>query len=291
MSVVVPAYNEAATIARVLDDLLSVAAQQCWEIIVVDDGSTDRTLQILADLESQHRSGASRLHLIRHSSNRGYGAALKSGIRHARADRVASMDADGQHHAAQLVSLLSEIERHDMVVGQRTGLLHSPLWRMPGKWLLGAMSAFLLRRRIPDLNSGLRVFRSDVIRRYLHVCPDGFSFSTTSTLVLIHRGYDVRFVPIDVTPRIGQSAVSMVTGFRAVLLIVRLAMLLAPLRLFIPIGVVSGVAGIAWAIPYFVERRGLTTASLLLILNGLVIVLFGFLADQIAELRKERLEK
>ncbi len=68
-------------------------------------------------------------------------------------------------------------------------------------------------------------------------------------------------------------------------------MLLAPLRLFIPIGVVSGVAGIAWAIPYFVERRGLTTASLLLILNGLVIVLFGFLADQIAELRKERLEK
>ena len=291
LTVVVPAYNEAATIEGVLEDLLQVAEQQHWEVIVVDDGSSDETSKILAALESRTPLAAVLFHVVRHGRNRGYGAALKSGIRRASAKRVASMDADGQHHAAQLLDLLTHADQNDMVVGQRRGILHSPLWRIPGKMVLGAMATFLLRRRIPDLNSGLRLFRTDIIRRYLHLCPDGFSFSTTSTLVLLDRGYEVHFVPIDVAARVGRSAVSVATGLRAVLLIIRLAMLLAPLRLFLPVGVASAAVGVVWAIPYLIDGRGLTTTALLLILNGLLIVLFGFLADQIAELRKERLEE
>ena len=291
LTVVVPAYNEAATIEGVLEDLLQVAEQQHWEVIVVDDGSSDETSKILAALESRTPPPAVLFHVVRHGRNRGYGAALKSGIRRASAKRVASMDADGQHHAAQLLDLLTHADQNDMVVGQRRGILHSPLWRIPGKMVLGAMATFLLRRRIPDLNSGLRLFRTDIIRRYVHLCPDGFSFSTTSTLVLLDRGYEVHFVPIDVAARVGRSAVSVATGLRAVLLIIRLAMLLAPLRLFLPVGVASAAVGVVWAIPYLIDGRGLTTTALLLILNGLLIVLFGFLADQIAELRKERLEE
>ena len=291
LTVVIPAYNEAKTIEQVLEDILPVAEQHRWEVVVVDDGSTDDTPKIVAARASQLSLGSVRLHVIHHTRNRGYGAALKSGIRRAKAARVASMDADGQHHAAQLLDLLTQCGENDMVVGQRTKILHSPLWRIPGKMVLGAMATFLLRRRIPDLNSGLRVFRTDVIRRYLHLCPEGFSFSTTSTLVLLDRGYDVRFVPIEIAARVGKSAVSVATGFGAVLLIIRLAMLLAPLRLFLPIGIVSAVLGIAWAVPYLIAGRGLTTTALLLILNGFLIVLFGLLADQIAQMRKERLEE
>ena len=291
LTVVVPVYNEAATIEKVIEDLLSAAVQFHWEVIIVDDGSTDETSKILATLASRQTKVPSRLHVIHHSRNRGYGAALKSGIRLAKAARVASMDADGQHQALQLVDLSDRFGENDMVVGQRMKILHSPLWRIPGKIVLGAMATLLLRRRIPDLNSGLRIFRTDLIRRYLHLCPDGFSFSTTSTLVLLDRGYDVHFVPIEIKSRIGKSAVSLTTGFGAALLIIRLAMLLAPLRLFLPVGIVSSVLGMFWAIPYLIAGRGLTTAALLLIVNGLLIVLFGLLADQIAQMRKERLEE
>jgi hypothetical protein len=163
---------------------------------------------------------------------------------------------------------------------------------MPGKWMLSWMASRFTGTRIPDLNSGLRVFRTDDVRRYLHLCPDGFSFSTTSTMVMLHRGYAVAFEPIEIRAREGSaSTVTVRTGFETLMLILRLIMLLSPLRLFLPIGAVSMFLGVAWAVPYLVARRGLTVTALLLLVNGLLTVLFGLLADQIAELRKERFEE
>ncbi|HEX2254616.1 MAG TPA: glycosyltransferase family 2 protein [Thermoanaerobaculia bacterium] len=288
VSVVVPAYNERGAVGPFLDELLPAAREAGWEVIVVDDGSTDGTAEVLA---ARAAEDGDVLRVVTHPLNRGYGAALKSGIRRARAASVATMDSDGQHSPGELARLLPLAADHDLVIGQRTRLLHSPLWRMPGKWVLGWMASHFAGRRIPDLNSGLRVFRTAVIRRYLHLCPEGFSFSTTSTMVLLHRRYAVANVPIAVRPRQGASTVSVRTGFDTLLLILRLVMLLAPLRIFLPLGALSIALGLAWTVPYLLARQGLTVASLLLIVTGVLIVLTGLLADQIAELRKERFEE
>ena len=284
LTVVVPVYNEEASVGGVLNDLLPTIESRGWSLLVVDDGSTDGTAAALAAVQSPC------LRVVRHVRNRGYGAALKTGIRTASTELIACMDGDGQHAVSELLKVASSASDNAMVVGQRKGLTQSPLWRVPGKWLLTFMARLLLGRRIADLNSGLRVFRTDVIRRYVHLCPDGFSFSTTSTFVLMHRGYAVSYVPIDVSPRAGKSAVTVGTGFQAILLVVRLAMLLSPLRIFLPLAAVSFFGGLLWTIPYLMARRGVTVAAVLLILNGVLVSLFGLLADQIASLRKERFE-
>lgn len=287
LSIVIPVYNEIQSIHTFLPDVLSTAAQRDWQVIAVNDGSVDGSGGVLDELAVKN---STVLHVIHHTSNRGYGAALKSGIRSVNTELVATMDSDGQHNIAMLSALLEQAQTSEMVVGRRREIIHSSPWRMPGKWFLNVLASYLSQQSIPDLNSGLRVFHVPVIRRYLHLFPNGFSFSTTSTLILINRGYNVSYVPIDVQVRTGKSTVSVRTGFDTIVLILRLIMLLAPLRIFLSVSSLSVMAGVTWAIPYLLDRRGLTVVSLLLILNGIVIFLVGLLADQVAELRKERFE-
>ncbi len=287
LSIVIPAYNEITTIRSVIEQVVSEARHQEWEVIAVNDGSTDGTASTLNELEALYTPV---LRVIHHPINRGYGASLKTGIRASKSSFVIVMDSDGQHSLEHVHLLLAHSDQFDLVIGHRTALIHSPLWRMPGKWLLTWLAEFLSQRRIPDLNSGMRLFRRDVLLRYLHLFPNGFSFSTTSTMIFINRGYNVTFVPISVGSRAHGSTIKLSTGFQTLLLILRLIMLLDPLRIFVPLSVLFvGIGGI-WAIPYILSRRGLTTASLLFFLSGILIFFFGLLADQIAELRKERFE-
>lgn len=290
VTVVLPVYDEADSVAAVIEKLIAWAAPRGWRVVAVDDGSGDGSAEVLARLEE--RLGPV-LQVITHLRNRGYGAALKTGIRAVQGPFVATMDSDGQHTVDELDKLLPRRHEHSLVIGQRTRALHSPLWRMPGKWVLGWMANLFAGSRIPDLNSGLRVFRTADVRRYLHLCPDGFSFSTTSTMVMLNRGYAVTNVPIEVRQRQGdgRSTVTMRTGFDTLLLVLRLVMLLTPLRLFLPLGAISILFGVVWAIPYLLARQGLTVTALLFILNGILVILFGLLADQVAELRKERFEE
>ena len=287
-SIIIPCFNEGQVIQEVVTNLkafLDQHSEASYEIIVVDDCSTDDTPEILKNLEG--------IRVLRHPINRGYGASIKTGIRQARGVFVATYDGDGQHNPADLVHLCQKIHSEDwaLVVGARTKLLHSTLWRMPGKWLLGWLANFLSRTKIPDLNSGLRVFRKEIISRYLHLCADRFSFSTTSTLILLNRGYSLAYVPIEVKSRQGKSTVSLMTGYETILLILRVVCLFDPLRVFIPASVFLVLSGIILGIyPYFILKRGLTTGSVLVILAGILIFFFGLLADQISALRKEKYE-
>jgi glycosyltransferase involved in cell wall biosynthesis len=287
-SIIIPCFNEGQVIHEVVTNLkafLDQQAEAAYEIIVVDDCSTDDTPEILKRLEG--------IRVIRHPINRGYGASIKTGIRQARSDFVATYDGDGQHNPADLLNLCRKIHAEDwaLVIGARTKLLHSSLWRMPGKWVLGWLANFLSRTKIPDLNSGLRVFRKEIISRYLHLCSDRFSFSTTSTLILLNRGYSLAYVPITVNSRQGKSTVSLMTGYETLLLILRVVCLFDPLRVFIPASVFLVLSGILLGIyPYFIIKRGLTTGSVLVILAGVLIFFFGLLADQISALRKEKYE-
>lgn len=285
LSVVVPTFNEGRNVEEVLQYLEKLSRTHNWEVIVVDDGSSDDTVEQILKYADGHY-----LRLLQHRYNQGYGAALKTGIRQAIAPYVATMDSDGQHDPHELLKLLPGISESDMVVGQRTKLIHSNLWRMPGKWFLGWLANYLTRQFIPDLNSGMRIFRREIILKYLHLCSDRFSFSTTCTLIFFNRGYQVAYVPIEIYPRHGKSTVRLSTGFETIILILRIITLFEPLRIFIPLSLFFGGFGFLWSIPYAIQQRGISVGALLLIMTGLLTFMIGLLSDQIAALRKERFE-
>jgi glycosyltransferase involved in cell wall biosynthesis len=282
ISIIIPAYNEEASIANVLQGL------EAWrtraEIIIVDDCSTDRTAQIA------EQAG---FRVIRHRMNKGYGAALKTGIRAATGDIIVMMDADSEHHAAQISNLLDHLDNNDMVVGARTKGSHAPLMRRPGKWLLSKVANYLAQTNIPDLNSGFRAFRKDVAKLFLHILPNGFSFTTTLTLALFKEGYSVAYVPITTSPRIGTSTVNPLRdGLNTLMLIIRIIALFDPLRVFVPTSAVLFFIGtVYWLADILLRQRlNIPSGAIILILAGIIIFMFGILADQVSAIRREKYE-
>ena len=281
LTVIIPALNEGPHLNNVLSELRQECGDFIETVVVIDDGSSDDTGRVAAD------AGAV---VITHPSNLGYGASLKSGLRHAVTSHIATFDADGQHRAADLRRLWESRAGSAMVVGARQRLLRSPLWRMPGKWMLGVLAAYLVKRPIPDLNSGLRLVTRDVAMRYAHLCPRGFSMSTTLTMAVMTRGWPVTFLPIDVRPRTGQSTVTVTTGLETVVLLLRIICLFNPLRLFVPAAAVVALAGIAWGIPYAAAGRGMSVGAMLAIVTATLLFSLGLICDQVSQLRLERHE-
>ena len=281
LTVIIPALNEARGLGNVLDELKRECGDFLTTVIVVDDGSSDGT----ATIAREHG-----VVLIQHPANLGYGASLKSGLRRADTTYVATFDGDGQHRSSDLRRLWDARAGAAMIVGARQRLIHSPLWRMPGKWILGAIAAYLVKRPIPDLNSGLRLLTRDLAMRYAHLCPRGFSMSTTLTMAVMSRGWPVAFVPIDVRPREGRSTVTVTTGLETLVLVLRIICLFNPLRLFVPAAGVVALAGIAWGIPYAAAGRGVSVGAMLAIVTAAVLFSLGLICDQVSQLRLERHE-
>lgn len=282
ISILIPAYNEEASIANVLQGLETWRTRA--EIIIIDDCSTDRTAQIA------EQAG---FRVIRHRMNKGYGAALKTGIRAAMGDIIVMMDADSEHNAAQISNLLDHFDDNDMVVGARSKGSHAPLLRRPGKWLLSKVANYLAQTNIPDLNSGFRAFRKDVAKLFLHLLPNGFSFTTTLTLALLKEGYSVAYVPITTSPRIGTSTVNPIRdGLNTLMLIIRIIALFDPLRVFAPTSGVLFLTGlIYWGLDIFLRQRiNIPTGAVLVILASVIIFMFGILADQVSAIRREKYE-
>ena len=281
LTVIIPAFNEAAGIGAVLDELKRDCGDFLTAIIVVDDGSRDDTARI-----ARERG----VIVIQHPSNLGYGASLKSGLRRAESHYVATFDGDGQHPASELRRLWDARRGATMIIGARQKLIHSPLWRMPGKWLLGSVASYLVKRRIPDLNSGLRLLTRDVAMRYAHLCPRGFSMSTTLTMAVMSRGWPVTFVPIDIRPRTGHSTVTLTTGLETMVLLLRIICLFNPLRLFVPAAAIVALIGVAWGIPYAAAGRGVSVGAMLAIVTATLLFSLGLICDQVSQLRLERHE-
>jgi glycosyltransferase involved in cell wall biosynthesis len=278
-SIVIPIYNEGKALSATLEKLLAIANGLDWEIIAVNDGSTDNSHEILARFD--------KLTIIDHPFNKGYGAALKSGIRRAAAEIVVTFDADGQHNPADIPSLLQAIRQSDMVAGQRTKNSANDWIRRPGKFILGKVANVLAETKIPDLNCGLRAFKKDIILGMLDILPDGFSFSTTSTIAFFKLGLTVTYIPITTSQRVGKSSVKQVKhGPQILLLILRLITLFSPLRIFLNVASAFFVIGIAYQIEEIV-RRGLhiVNGAVLMIIAAILIFLFGLIADQISGLR------
>lgn len=276
VTIVIPAYNEKMVIGDVIAGIQALEGE--YEILVVDDGSTDDTYDIIKDMG---------VRIIRHPRNKGYGAALKTGIRNANGDIVLTMDSDGQHKPEDIPKLLESIEEYDMVVGQRIKGSQTPILRRPGKAILRWTANYLAGMKIPDLNSGFRAMRKDIVSKFLHILPNGFSFSTTITIAMIKESYDVKYVPIQTRKRVGKSTVSYRDAFNMLMLILRIINLFSPLRVFLPMSLLLSMVGIPYFLYQLIFLSNISDISVLLVISSIIIFFFGLLADQIAAMRRE----
>ena len=281
LTIVVPAYNEEEGIVETLSALKRELPSS--EIIVVDDGSTDATARRVAD----HRG----VRLLRHAYNRGYGAALRTGMEHACRDYIAWFDADNEHRVEDLKAMVARLhsERLAAVLGQRRQ--SEVTMRGLGKFVIGFLARLMKVKTSPDLNCGLRVFRRSVISRYLRLLPDGYSASVTSTVLLVEQGYPHAFHLLTTNPRIGQSKVALSDGFEALVLVLRVVTLFAPLRVFLRLSLAFTVPGLVYGIGMaLATHRGFPVAAALLVITGAIIGSLGLIADQISQIRLSTLQ-
>jgi glycosyltransferase involved in cell wall biosynthesis len=279
VSVIIPAFQERQTIEATVRRTIDVVSRLgfSYEVIVVDDGSTDGTG------DAARAAGAQ---VLTCAQNFGYGGALKAGIRSASFRTIILLDGDGQHNPADIPRLLAERATFDMVVGRRKGTAGSHFWRKPGKVILGWFANHLAGRKIPDLNSGYRALDRDMALRFLPIMPQGFSFSTTITLAAFKAGYSVQYVPIEVAHRVGKSTVRVSDGFRTVMLIIRLVTLFAPLRIFLPVSAVTFAVGLFYTIQGYFIAGVASVKGMIALLAAVQFFLFGIMVDQIVAVRR-----
>jgi glycosyltransferase involved in cell wall biosynthesis len=277
-SIIVPALNEAEAIDGLVRALRGSAP---WhEVIVVDDGSTDGTG------ERAREAGAI---VVRHPYNKGNGAAVKSGIRRATGDAILIVDGDGQHRPADAVRLVSRLDEYDLVIGARSAATQATTSRRLGNALLNRLATYLTDREIPDLTSGFRAARRECMLEFLHLLPNGFSTPTTTTLAFIKAGYSVAFEPVDAEQRQGKSKIKLARdGAKFFLILLKIITIFSPLKIFVPVSVVTFLLGFGYAIWTAVRQSHVTNSSVLLILLAVVIFLVGLVSEQISALRFER---
>ncbi len=288
ISVIVPAFNEEKSISETISRLKSTLKDLKYEIIVVSDGSTDKTREII---EKKYDDVV----LINHRTNKGYGASLKDGIRVAKYEWIAITDADGTYPIHEIPNLLKYADNYDMIVGARIKKgAKIPAIRKPAKWMLNQLTNYLTKTKIPDINSGLRVFRKDIAQRFESLFPDGFSFTTTITIATLANGYDIKYVPIEYYKREGKSSISPLRDFVGFTqLIVRIVLYFKPLNFFIPVSlfflIISMLLAVKDLLNYcgggFLECR-LGLLSIGVFIFAIQIAFLGLIADLVIKRTK-----
>jgi glycosyltransferase involved in cell wall biosynthesis len=285
VSVVLPVYNEQGHLATEIERIRAAltVSPYSFEIIVVDDGSTDGSGAKLREIEG--------IRLIQFVTNRGTGSARKAGTHAARGRVVVWTDVDMSYPNEEIPQLVKELDGYDQVVGARTSEQGTARFaRAPAKWFIRRLAGYLVDTRIPDLNSGLRAFRADVGRQFLHLLPPGFSCVTTLTMTFLANGYSVKHIPIDYAPRAGSSKFHWWHDTRRYLMqVLRMVLSYNPLRVFLPVGLVLSAVGLAklghdWATRDF----RLATNTLLILFAAFQMFAIGLLADLFVRLSKPR---
>lgn len=277
-SVIIPAYNEAESIAGVVRGL---ADAEAWhEILVIDDGSTDST---------GARAREAGAHVCRHPYNKGNGASVKTGIRQASGEFIVIMDGDGQHRAPLASRLVERLGEYDLVVGTRPDATQATLGRQVGNRMLAWLASYLAERNIPDLTSGFRAARRAHLLEFLHLLPNGFSTPTTTTLAFIRAGYNVGFETAAADARVGRSKIRFARdGFKFFLILLRVITIFSPLRIFAPVSLACLSVGGGYALWTTVTQMHVTNSSVLLIVLGVIVFLLGLISEQISALRFEK---
>lgn len=280
ISIVIPVYNEEEAISADIETIIDTmsATDYEWELIVVNDGSTDRTREIL--------EGFPQVRLINNPYNLGGGASRSKGIEAARGEIMVIADGDGTYPMGDIPRLIEALEGYDMVVGARTteeGTMK--ILRTPAKWLIRKLAEFMAGRKIPDLNSGMRAMRKDVFMKFIDMLPPGHSWVSTITISFLGNSYTVNYLPIDYFPRKGKSTFHPIKDTANYLMLVyRTITWFNPLRVFLPLAIFLLLGGVTKA---FLDMSRfhyrITASTVIILLSSLQIFTIGMLADMISK--------
>jgi glycosyltransferase involved in cell wall biosynthesis len=284
LTIIIPCYNEEESVRKFFPAVLQFAKENNFDLIVTNDGSTDKSSQLLNECKKQYN-----FTLIENKVNLGYGAALKSAINKSKTEYTISIDADGQHNIIDVENLYKYIRENnaDLVIGSRVKDKSSGAYRKTGKWIIRKISKILVRTNVLDLNSGMKIYRTELLNRYKDLCPDSMSFSDIITLIFINQRHYVLEYPISINKRTGgKSTISANTAFETVIEVLNIVMLFNPLKIFLPVSIIVILLGIAWGIPIVLQGRGVSVGAALLVITGLITFLLGLVAEQLSLIRK-----
>lgn len=275
VSVVIPAKNEASSLKVLLPEIQ--ALDQVDEIIVVNDGSTDNTVEVCE---------AAEVRLINHPISKGNGASIKAGARLACGDVIVFMDGDGQHQAHEIPKLLAKYQQgYDLLVGARDAKGQASWFRRIANGFYNRFASWMSEQKIKDLTSGFRVVNADKFREFLYMLPNGFSYPTTSTMAFLRSGYSVGFEPIEVLKREGKSHISLVKdGVKFLLIIFKVATLYSPLKVFALSSGVFFSSGLSYYLYTYIMYGRFTNMGVLLMVCAILVFLIGLISEQISTL-------
>ncbi len=282
LTVVIPAYNEEQSLVEYIPRLINEIKNTKCKIIIVNDGSEDNTKVVL-----NQYFGNGILTVINHKVNKGYGGALKSGILTVDTEYIITMDADGQHKIEDLFRLIDYIKSSDadMVVGKRG--FDKNLYRTIGKKAIRFFARRLMKIPVKDINSGMKIYRTELLQKYIKFCPDNMAFSDIITLLFIYNRHLVLEIPIEMDERKhGRSTISYKTAITTIYEILNIVLMFNPIKIFLPSGLFFIIVGIAWGIPIALADRGVSVGASLSISIGILIIFFGLIAEQISQIRK-----
>lgn len=281
ISIILPILDEQESIESVIEQIKQVmnSAKEClwakgYEILVIDDGSTDNTPKILRGIQD--------IKVITHPYNKGYGSAIKTGIRNSKFDYILIMDADKTYDPKNIPDLLKYIPEYDMVIGNREKQ-NIPFVRKPAKWILQFVANKVSPRHIPDLNSGMRIFKKQLALNFFEIFPSGFSFTTTITLAALTNDYNVKYVPIEYHERTGTSKMKSKHFFDFIILLINMTTYFNPLKIFIPATIILFVFSLIRSIRDIWLFNTLDDLSVILILATFQIFFLGILANLISK--------
>ena len=281
LSVIIPCYNEKDSLNNVLTAILAELEKLSLprEIIIVDDASTDGSLDTISGY------GDKGVKVVKSKIRRGYGASLKAGLRSAKYDLVAITDADGTYPAEMLPVMVRQLLDNDvdMVVGARVKAgAKIPIIRRPAKWMINRLAEYLAGRKIPDVNSGLRVMRKNIVEKFLNILPDGFSFTTTITLAMMTNNYLVEYLPVDYYQRSGKSKFKAISDtLKFIQLILRTVVYFNPLKVFVPASMLFFLLSFILLLYRIIMGKGFMVVSILLFISATQLLAIGALADLI----------
>lgn len=280
VTVLMPAFNEEKAIGETIRRVKELYPD--FEVLVVDDGSTDNTLRVAMD------AGAN---VWPHPYNIGNGAAIKSGLRVARGEWIVMMDADGQHDPADIARLLEYKDTYDMVVGARSKGSETKWHRNIANFVYNQFASYVTNFRVEDLTSGFRLVRTATIRQFIYLLPNTFSYPSTITMAYLRSGRSVKYLPIKTMYRIGKSKIKLVQdGSRFFLIITKIATLFSPMRIFLPISLLFFVTGVSYYLYTYITTNRFTNMSALMLSISVIIFMIGLVSEQISQMRYDRLE-
>jgi glycosyltransferase involved in cell wall biosynthesis len=282
ISIIIPAYNEAQIIGELISEIRSLYPN--YEVIVIDDGSTDKTAA------GAQEAGA---RVFSHPYNIGNGAAVKSGIRVAKSDILVFMDGDGQHNPKDIARLLEPLPEYDMAVGARSMGSQASWGRALGNTIYNWLGSYVSKFQIKDLTSGFRAVKSEVARNFLYLLPNTYSYPTTITLGVLRTGRSIKYIPIKSQKRQkGRSNIRLIRdGVRFFMIITRICTLYSPMRIFLPVSFLFFILGFMRYIYSFVTQGRFTNMSALLFVSSIIIFMMSLISEQICQMRFERRER